>query len=120
MAKVPLSVTLKPVSSCCNLQANWENLESRASHSVFLSWQWLGHWLDVYKPAASLIQVLEGERIIGLGLVVQASERRHGLLKSQCLRLHQTGQREQDQIWIEYNGFLAERGQEDRVSAACL
>lgn len=120
MAKANLSVTLQPASAYAGLKADWQDLEHRAEPTVFLSWQWLGHWLATYKPAARVLKVTEGERIIGLGLLVETSERRHGVLKSHCLRLHQTGQRLQDQIWIEYNGFLSEKGQEDRVAAASL
>ena len=120
MAKATLSVTLQPAAAYAGLKADWQDLEHRAEPTVFLSWQWLGHWLATYKPAARVLKVTEGERIIGLGLLVETSERRHGVLKSQCLRLHQTGQRLQDQIWIEYNGFLSEKGEEDRVAAASL
>ena len=120
MAKANLSVTLQPASAYAGLKADWQDLEHRAEPTVFLSWQWLGHWLATYKPAARVLKVTEGERIIGLGLLVETSERRHGVLKSQCLRLHQTGQRLQDQIWIEYNGFLSEKGEEDLVAAASL
>jgi CelD/BcsL family acetyltransferase involved in cellulose biosynthesis len=120
MAKANLSVTLQPASAYPGLKADWQDLEHRAESTVFLSWQWLGHWLATYKPAARVLKVTEGERIIGLGLLVETSERRHGVLKSHCLRLHQTGQRLQDQIWIEYNGFLSEKGEEDRVVAASL
>ncbi len=115
-----LVVTQGPVTDPEQLKVQWEDLESRSSPTVFLSWQWLGHWLAVYQPDARVLRVTEGERLIGLGLVVTSDERRHGLLRSRCLRLHQTGSTALDQIWIEYNGFLAEHGRDREVSAACL
>ena len=115
-----LTVTIEPAAVCATLRDDWLDLEHRAQPTVFLSWQWLGHWLSVYKPDAMVLRVTEGERLIGLGLVVETDERRHGLLKSRCLRLHQTGHKLLDQIWIEYNGFLAERGKEDAVAKASL
>lgn len=115
-----LTVTTEPAAACASLRSDWLDLEHRAQPTVFLSWQWLGHWLSVYKPDALVLRVMEGERLIGLGLVVESDERRHGVLKSRCLRLHQTGHKLLDQIWIEYNGFLAERGKEDAVAKACL
>lgn len=102
------------------LRAEWEELESRSSPTVFLSWQWLGHWLEVYEPDVQVLRVTDKHRLIGLGMVVATEERRHGVLKSRCLRLHQTGRKVLDQIWIEYNGFLAEHGRGREVSAACL
>jgi len=115
-----LQVVRYPVADLERLEALWRDLEGRASPTVFLSWQWLGHWLAVYEPQAQVLEVTQGDRVVGLGIVVQTEERRHGVLRSNCLRLHQTGHRQQDQIWIEYNGFLAERGMEASVAAACL
>lgn len=120
MTAALLTVTTEPASQCALLRNDWLDLEHRAQPTVFLSWQWLGHWLSVYQPDALVLRVMEGERLVGLGLVVETEERRHGLLKSRCLRLHQTGHKLLDQIWIEYNGFLAERGKEDAVAKACL
>jgi CelD/BcsL family acetyltransferase involved in cellulose biosynthesis len=115
-----LEVTRQPVPEPAQLQAIWQELEGRSAPPVFLSWQWLGHWLAVYQPPAELLEVREGARVIGLGIVVATEERRHGVPHSHCLRLHQTGYRHQDQIWIEYNGFLAEQGRETDVAEACL
>ncbi len=113
-------MTTEPAAACATLRSDWLDLERRAQPTVFLSWQWLGHWLHVYKPDALVLRVMEGDRLVGLGLVVETDERRHGVLKSRCLRLHQTGHKLLDQIWIEYNGFLAECGKEDAVAKACL
>jgi CelD/BcsL family acetyltransferase involved in cellulose biosynthesis len=115
-----LTVTQCPVDDFAGLQSRWMDLETRAQPTVFLSWQWLGPWLAVYKPAADVLQVTDEGRLIGLGLVVENNERRHGVLRSRCLRLHQTGFKLQDQIWIEYNGFLAEHGREEDVARACI
>jgi len=115
-----LTVTIETAAVCATLRDDWLDLERRAQPTVFLSWQWLGHWLSVYTPDALVLRVTEGERLIGLGLVVETDERRHGVLKSRCLRLHQTGHKLLDQIWIEYNGFLAERGKENAVAKASL
>lgn len=120
MATGKLAVSQHAVTDLRLLQAEWEDLESRSAPTVFLSWQWLGHWLDVYQPDVRVLKVTENGRLIGLGMIVVSSERRHGLLRSRCLRLHQTGSRVLDQIWIEYNGFLAEHGRDRDVSAACL
>lgn len=120
MAAGKLIVTQQAVTGTRKVAEEWLDLEARARTTVFLSWQWLGQWLEVYQPQASLLRVTEGGRLIGLGMVVTSDERRHGLLRSRCLRLHQTGDRLLDQIWIEYNGFLAEAGRERDVAKACL
>ena len=120
MSAQNLEVDCQPLPALKCLGRHWQALENRARAPVFLSWQWVGHWLSVYRPEAELLQVKDGERVIGLGVIVTTRERRHGVLRSRCLRLHQTGYRKQDQIWIEYNGFLAEQGCEDAVARAGL
>ncbi|WP_166268466.1 GNAT family N-acetyltransferase [Marinobacter caseinilyticus] len=120
MTAAKLVATQQAISNIVTLRDEWEDLESRSSTSVFLSWQWLGQWLAVYKPEAHVIRVTEGHRLVGLGLVVATDECRHGVLRSRCLRLHQTGTKALDQIWIEYNGFLAEAGREQEVASVCL
>ncbi len=100
------------------LQMEWETLQARSDCSVFLSWQWIGCWLSVYQPLVEVIRVWSGNELVGLALVVPLVETRHGFIRSRCLRLHQTGIPEQDQIWIEYNGFLSRSGMEQPVSTA--
>lgn len=102
------------------LREEWEELEHRAETSFFLSWRWLGCWLEVYEPEAKVLRVTDNGRLIGLGIIVASVERRHGVFRSRCLRLQQTGSKYMDQIWIEYNGFLAEYGRDREVSSACL
>ena len=100
------------------LADDWKTLEKRAQTSVFLSWQWIGVWLSVYQPIFRVLRITDRGKLVGLGLVTESSERRHGVLVSRCLRLHQTGRSSEDQICIEYNGFLAEKGQEAGVAKA--
>ena len=111
-----LKVTRTALTDTLALQREWEELQQRSDSSVFLSWQWIGCWLAVYQPPVEVIRVMSGADLVGLALVVPVVERRHGVIRSRCLRLHQTGIPEQDQIWIEYNGFLACSGMEQQVS----
>ncbi|UDL03335.1 GNAT family N-acetyltransferase [Marinobacter sp. CA1] len=120
MTEATLTVSRAPATDPTALAEQWLELEARATPTVFLSWQWMGHWLKVYAPKAWVLRVADGDRLVGLGLIVETDERRHRFLRSRCLRLHQTGHRVLDQIWIEYNGFLAENGREDEVAEACL
>ena len=113
-----LQVTRTALADAGKLQGEWEELEQRSDASVFLSWQWIGCWLAVYQPPVEVIRVMSGTDLVGLALVVPVAETRHGFIRSRCLRLHQTGIPEQDQIWIEYNGFLAQMGMEQLVSEA--
>lgn len=102
------------------LADDWKALERLSKPSVYLSWQWMGVWLSVYQPRFSVLRVTDCGKLIGLGLVTESTERRHGILVSRCLRLHQTGYRSEDQICIEYNGFLAEKDREIEVGQAAI
>jgi CelD/BcsL family acetyltransferase involved in cellulose biosynthesis len=109
-----------PAANQASLREEWQTLEKRARPGVFLSWQWIGVWLSVYQPAFKVLKVMDQGQLVGLGLVTESSERRHGILSSRCLYVHQTGCPSQDQIWIEYNGFLAKTGMELLVAEACV
>lgn len=113
-----LEVTRSALAEPAALRTEWEGLQRRSDCSVFLSWQWIGCWLDVYRPPVDVIRVMSGADLVGLALLVPVVEWRHGFIRSRCLRLHQTGIPEKDQIWIEYNGFLACSGMELQVSEA--
>lgn len=103
-----------------DLSRHWTELEQWACTSIFLSWQWIGVWCSVYQPGASVLWMTDHGRLVGLGLIAESVERRHGILVSRCLHLHQTGKPSQDQIWIEYNGFLAGQGYESAVARTCV
>nr|WP_297403583.1 GNAT family N-acetyltransferase [uncultured Marinobacter sp.] len=111
-------VTQGPVGNVGDLARQWQGLEQHAHPSVFLSWMWIGHWLATYRPDADVIRVFRDTELVGLGLVVLRCERRHGFVRSRSLRLHQTGRPGEDQVWIEYNGFLVRAGLEDDVISA--
>lgn len=120
VAQLPrtLEVTRTALADPAALRKEWEELQLRSDSSVFLSWLWIGCWLEVYRPRVDVIRVMSGSDLVGLALLVPVVERRHGVIRSRCLRLHQTGIPEQDQIWIEYNGFLACSGMEQQVGEA--
>ena len=102
------------------LEEEWKKLHEQSDASFFLSWCWIGNWLTTYKPELLILEATRSGDLIGLGLLSIKEERRHGFVVSSCLRLHQTGQPCEDQIWIEYNDFLIKRGEEQSVSSAFL
>lgn len=116
----PLSVTVQPLSSYDALGRKWADLERRATPSFFLSWSWIGSWLTTFRPRAEVIEARQGERIVALGVLVRHAETRHRVLHVRQLRLHQTGAPEQDEVWIEYNGFLLDRSAAAEARQACI
>lgn len=97
------------LQSPTDIQQQWLSLEQQADCAFFLSWAWVGTWLKTYSPQAIVLQAWHQNNIVALGIVVEQTERRHGIVFSKTLRLHQTGKADCDQIFIEYNGFLTHR-----------
>jgi CelD/BcsL family acetyltransferase involved in cellulose biosynthesis len=104
------------------LAAWWRELESRSDATFYTTWSWIGSWLAIL-PADLQPKVLlarQGNRLVGMGLVVQG---RASLLRSipvKCWRLHATGVDEFDGLTIEYNGFLAQRELATQIKRAML
>jgi len=102
-----------------SLRRNWQQLEQSAVTTFFLSWQWIGTWIETYaKPLFVLeVRAADGE-VVGLGLLRQQQRRKFNLWPSNRLYLHQLGDEKLDQIWIEYNGMLCQREHQCTVEAA--
>ncbi|MEZ5934203.1 MAG: GNAT family N-acetyltransferase [Alphaproteobacteria bacterium] len=120
LEQAPLQVDLTPLPPMDLLASLWRGLEARADRSFFLSWPWIGTWLESIDCRPELlITRLDGE-VVGLALVHARLKTRHRLLPVWTLYLHQTGDDDQDVITIEYNDVLADRRCRDRVRAACM
>lgn len=105
-----LSVSMIPAGTP-DVAAAWAALEGRADPSFFLSWGWIGCWLDSLAPEAEaeLVEVRRHGTLVGLGVLVRRTLTRRGVLKSRTLFLHQSGDPAADAIWIEHNGLLCDR-----------
>jgi len=118
---IPLHAKLKPLAEVSSLESVWQDLESRSERAFFLSWTWIGSWLETFAEHPLLVEVTDPHgRIIGLGLFSEARETRKKIIRAKQLRLHETGDPDQDVITIEYNTLLAERGMEEAVWFAAI
>lgn len=108
---VTIDIDLFPLSHIDNLSQLWTDLESRADGSFFLSWSWIGTWLE-FLPRKARPHVLIATRrgqVVGLALLCPRTLWRFGLLRTRCWLLHETGERAFDRLFVEYNGILADR-----------
>ena len=96
---VRLEVGVAAIDQAHDLEKQWRNLEAIWQPNVFLSWLWIGTWLNCQQPDGLLVNVRDGETLVALGVF--------GRIRDKAL-LHQTGIEAQDQVWIEYNGLIAE------------
>lgn len=100
------------------LEKVWIDLESRSDSNFFLSWLWIGSWLDCFVDNFTVIEAKKSGITVGLGIIVT----KPCALGSDKFRvkhyLHRTGVHEEDQIWIEYNDFLISTEQTDEIRYA--
>lgn len=104
--------------------AKWQDLEGRANNSVFISWLWIGNWLDLVTDKLFIVECYQGEKLVGLAFFVEKVRKVFGLIPVKQWQLHRTGNTEQDQIWIEHNDFLLDSSVDDvarlqMVQAVC-
>ena len=97
----------------------WQSLEEQASANFFLSWRWMGCWLDCFVGDFYLVEARQDNRIVGLGIIVEAPHKA-GLGFKKRYFLHRTGETHFDQVWIEYNDFLMLEGLETQVRQRML
>lgn len=115
-----IQVDITPLPNRDALASMWRDLEQRADRSFFLSWLWIGSWLETIDDRPDLVIARLDGVVVGLGLVLAKLKTRHRLLSVWTLYLHQTGDEDQDVITTEYNDFLADRRHQDQVRRACL
>ncbi len=116
------TVTLSTLPTRAELGRLWRDLEQRGESSFFQSWHWIGTWLDCLPDGIDtrLLRVERGGTLAGLAILVRRVLRRHRLLSSRGFFLNCTGNQALDEITIEHNGFLADRGAELDVTQACV
>lgn len=113
-------VTLAPLPANDVLRERWLALQARAGGSAFVSWQWIGTWLETICPRrlARLLSVHHDGRLVAMGIITRRG-RLFGLAPA-SLRLHETGSRELDSLTIEYNGLLCETGHHEHALVAVV
>jgi CelD/BcsL family acetyltransferase involved in cellulose biosynthesis len=99
------------------LQQVWLDLERRAAAPFYLSWDWIGCWIEEasLRPVV-LIGRVDG-RIVLLGLLIPTERREHLPITVYGLQLHMTGDPQQDVITIEYNGFMVDSGWAGKIES---
>ncbi|WP_207456139.1 GNAT family N-acetyltransferase [Azospirillum sp. SYSU D00513] len=117
-----IDIDFLPLDRVPDLKGRWTDLESRADGSFFLSWLWVGNWLEKLPRRARphlLIARREGW-IVGLAILCPRTIWRFGFLRTRCWFLHETGDALFDRLFVEYNGILADQSCAEAVKLACF
>ncbi|MCP4988804.1 MAG: GNAT family N-acetyltransferase [Colwellia sp.] len=103
-----IKIVIEPFNSSnkADIASKWQYLEYNSNCSVFLSWQWIGNWLDLVTDKVFLVEAYREDEIVGLGFFVEKTRKVFRCFSIKQWWLHRTGIQQQDQIWLEYNDFL--------------
>jgi CelD/BcsL family acetyltransferase involved in cellulose biosynthesis len=115
-------ITLEEIADVESVAPLWRDLAARSEHSYFMSWGWIGTWMHTL-PEGIRLMLLRAEdrgRVVGLAIFVPRERLRHGFVRSRQLYLHETGHPDLDELTIEFNGILCERGREADIAAAAM
>ncbi len=114
------TVSFDRVDDLAALCADWRDLEARADVTFFLTWDWIGPWLETAGGAPIAARVTLDNRLVGLALFHVERRKWHRFLPLRLAALNETGDRQKDIAYIEYNGALAEKGAEAAVLNAII
>jgi CelD/BcsL family acetyltransferase involved in cellulose biosynthesis len=106
---MPVAFEIVPMPLFDALGALWRELEARAEGGFFLSWDWVGCWIEETGLKPTILIGRDQGRVVLLAALVPT--RRHDLARFAIAGLHlqSTGDLAQDIITTEYNGFLLDR-----------
>ena len=83
-----------------DVEQYWKNIEKRAEPiSYFLSWDWIGSWVNTCKPSGFFIVGFDEAEPVAIGFIGTPDNNGIGWL-------NKAGIDKKDQVWIEYNDFF--------------
>ncbi|WP_119680730.1 GNAT family N-acetyltransferase [Indioceanicola profundi] len=113
-------ISYDPIEDLAALGREWRDLEERADGHFFLSWLWIGTWLECLPGQARprLLRASAQGRTVALAVVVPTLRRRWAFPGR--VWLHETGDPDYDRLTIEYNGLLLDRTYGASLLQACV
>jgi uncharacterized membrane protein YcfT/CelD/BcsL family acetyltransferase involved in cellulose biosynthesis len=119
---LPIRVTMQALRDHAGLEPQWRDLAARSSCSFYLTWPWIGTWIDQL-PArcdARLLLAHSGQRLVGAAILVKTKRRLGPIPICDAWHLHATGGALDDCLYIEHNDFLIDREHGDDVRNAMI
>lgn len=112
-----MEVGIGPIGPRAALAATWTDLSAEAGAAMFLSWPWVGLWLDQYGERARLVTARHHGGVVALGLVVDGWGRRARLLPCRDRYLAAAPG---DGLTAEHSGLLLAAAAPPGTVGACL
>ncbi|MBT1450638.1 GNAT family N-acetyltransferase [Glaciecola sp. XM2] len=117
-----LQVEIAGLQELQTLKALWQSLEQQANASPFISWHWIGPWLEqIALPHlnTSLVKITDNHQLIALGLLHSTTLTRRMFFKRTIVYLNELPISHNNMV-IEYNGLLVLKGHEAQAWSAFL
>lgn len=89
-----------------NLASDWLLLESKSNCSFYLTWAWIGFWLEQVSLPFFVLKGTQGTNIVALSIIFKKTRKVLGFIPIEQWWINRTGQEAYDQCWIEENDFL--------------
>jgi CelD/BcsL family acetyltransferase involved in cellulose biosynthesis len=113
-----LRLSLAPIPPLNALERQWRALEAQSAATAFLRWSWVSARLKAATVPVLLLQLFEGDALVGLAFATIHRVRRKGLLPSRILYLNDFGDPAHDIACVEYNDLLLPAGREAELRQA--
>ena len=98
-----------------SLASLWQDLEARAAPPFFLSWDWIGGWIETASIQPAILVGRVAGTVVLLAALMPATRRNALKQNIDGLHLHATGALARDIITVEYNGFMLATEWEGRI-----
>ena len=102
------------------LAALWGSLETRANPPFFLSWDWIGGWIQTAGIQPAILVGRDGGAVVLLATLMPATRKSPLGVSVHGLHLNATGLAANDVITIEYNGFMVAPEWVGKIESAAI
>lgn len=117
-----ISVTCSARKDVPELEILWRDLETRSTCSFFLTWPWIGSWLEQLPPEMDvrILQARSGNELIGIAALVKTRRKIGGVPICEAWYLHASGDPAYDKLCIEHNDFLVDKNRSEEIRSAMV
>jgi CelD/BcsL family acetyltransferase involved in cellulose biosynthesis len=115
-----VSFAFQPITDLHSLAASWRTLEKRSEASFFQSWDWIEPWVVEAQIKPWVLSARVSGELALLALFTNAMQHRHGVIRSNSLLLHHTGERARDVLSVGYNGFVIDAALDGQIVTQAL
>ncbi|MFH1776270.1 MAG: GNAT family N-acetyltransferase [Candidatus Omnitrophota bacterium] len=100
------------------IKQNWDLLlENSQSNTIFLTWEWINLWWEVFQDGRGLeiLTFWDKKELVGIAPFLRRKVRHFNMLPYERIEFLASGEDEQDEICSEYLNIIAKKNRESEV-----